>query len=201
MKNLSPAEPTSARNIVYTVHFSAVDATDRVEVERFIGGIFQQAYGANITHFMPFLMSLRNLEGKLIAACGLRSAADERLFLEIYMDQPVEAILSERTRSTVLRSDIIEIGNFSVAEPGMARLLNNAIFDQLYVTSKRWAVFTVVPALHNALIKSDIFPDYLCDADISRLPPEARAEWGSYYDQKPQVMAIRRTERRRNNRL
>jgi len=183
----------------YTVHFSGPDAEDRAEIEQFIGEIFHRAYNAKITHFMPYLMSLRDLDGQLIAACGLRSAATERLFLEAYMDKPVEQLLSERTGSPVQRNDIVEIGNFSVAEMGMARPLITAIFDQLHATSKQWAVFTIVQLLHNSLIKQNIFPKILCNADIKHLAPADQAEWGSYYQQNPQVMAVRRMERRREN--
>ena len=186
-------------NHAITVHFSGQDAKDRAEIEQFIGDIFQQAYGAKIKHFMPDLMSLRNPDGKLIAACGLRNAAAERLFLEAYMDRSVEQLLSERTGSPVQRNDIVEIGNFSVAEIGMARLLITAIFDQLHATSKQWAVFTIVQLLHNSLIKQNIFPKILCDAEVTHLPPEEQSEWGSYYQQHPQVMAVRRMERRREN--
>lgn len=194
MTNKIISEPATGINRAFTVHFSKPEAADRGEIEQFIGDIFHQAYGAKIKHFMPYLMNLRDLDGKLIAACGLRSAATERLFVENYMDQPVEVLLSERIGSIVQRSDIVEIGNFSVAEPGMARQLITAIFDQLYATSKQWVVFTTVQVLHNALIKKNITPEILCDADKEHLPLEDQSDWGSYYEQKPQVMAIRRSK-------
>lgn len=184
------------KNRAFTVHFSEPDAEDRAEIEQFIRDIFFQVCGAKVRFFLPILMSLRDLDGRLIAACGIRSAGAERLFLENYMDQPVERVLSERIGSTVLRSDIVEIGNYSVAEIGMSRQLISAIFDQLHATSKQWAVFTAVQVVRNALIKSDIIPEILCDADIKRLPPAEQFEWGNYYEQKPQVMAVRRVERR-----
>ncbi len=178
------------------MHFSGPDAADRAEVERFIADIFFQVCGAKVHFFLPTLMSLRDLDGKLIAACGIRNAGAERLYLENYMDKPVEQVLSERLGSTVLRSDIVEIGNYSVAELGISRKLSAAIFDQLHATSKQWAVFTAVQLVRNALLKLDIVPEILCDADIKHLPPAEQSEWGSYYEQNPQVMAIRRMERR-----
>ncbi|MCX7192295.1 MAG: thermostable hemolysin [Proteobacteria bacterium] len=197
MRKLSERQITSPS---YTVQFSGRDAADRVEVEQFIRDIFFQACGAKVRFFLPVLMSLRDLDGHLIAACGIRNAGRERLFLENYMDRPVEQILSERVGSPVLRSDIVEIGNYSVAETGLSRLLISAIFDQLHATSKQWAVFTAIQLVRNALIKQNIFPRVLCDADIESLPPEEQSEWGDYYEQKPQVMAIRRMERRRESR-
>lgn len=193
----------SDRNILNrpcTVHFSKQDAADRNEIEQFIRKIFYQACGARVRFFLPTLMSLRDKDGKLIAACGIRNAGAEPLFLENYTDKPVEQLLSEREGVIVQRSDLVEIGNYSVSEMGLSRLLISAIFDQLHATSKQWAVFTAIQLVRNALIKQNIFPRILCDADISRLPPEDQSEWGSYYEQKPQVMAIRRMERRRERR-
>lgn len=179
----------------FSVHFSQRDATDRAEVEQFIGDVFRKVYGAKIRRFKPCLMSLRDHDNKLVAACGFRSAALEPLFLENYLDQPIEAMLSERTGLPVKRGDIVEVGNLSVTEPGMARYLIAAIVNQLHATSKQWAVFTAVPMVRNAFIKMGLNPVMLGDADRSRLPAEEQAEWGSYYAQKPQIMAVRRIER------
>lgn len=184
----------------FTVHFSGRDSPDRVEIEQFIARIFHQTCGAKVRFFLPVLMSLRDPDGKLIAACGIRSAGKERLFLENYTDQPIEKLLSERTGSVVSREDIVEVGNYSVAEMGMSRMLISAIFDQLHATSKQWAVFTAVQLVRNALIKQNIFPKILCDADIKKLPVKEQSEWGDYYEQNPQVMAIRRMGRHRESR-
>ena len=185
----------------FNVHFSQHDAADRAEVERFISDVFREAYGAKIKGFKPCLMSLRDHDNKLVAACGFRSAALEPLFLENYQDQPIEAVLSERTGLPVERGDIVEVGNFSVTETGVARYLITAIVDRLHDTSKQWAVFTAVPLVRNAFIKMGLNPVILGDADKSRLPAEEQEEWGSYYAQKPQVMAVRRSERRSQPRL
>ena len=185
----------------FGMHFSQPDADDRAEVERFINDVFHQAYGAKIKRFKPCLMSLRDQDNKLVAACGFRSAALEPLFLETYLDQPIEAILSEHVGFPVRRNDIVGVGNFSVAEPGMARYLITAINDHLHDTHNQWAVFTAVPVLRNAFIKLKMNPVILGDADKDRLPPEEQAEWGSYYAQKPQVMAVQRIDRRSNPRV
>ena len=185
----------------FNVHFSQHDAADRAEVEQFISDVFREAYGAKIKGFKPCLMSLRDHDNRLVAACGFRRAALEPLFLETYLDQPIEAVLSERVGFPVRRDDIVGVGNFSVAEPGMARYLITAINDHLHDTSNQWAVFTAVPVLRNAFIKMGMNPVILGDANKSRLPPEEQEEWGSYYTQKPQIMAVRRSERRSQPRL
>jgi hypothetical protein len=185
----------------FTVRFSKSESADRDELERFISNIFHQAHGAETKRFKPYLMSLRDHDDQLIAACGLQSAATERLFLEFYLDQPTEAVLSEHTGSPVKRGEIVEIGGFSVAESGMARYLITAINDQLHFTSKQWAVLTAVPSLRDAFVRLGMKPEILADADINRLPPEDRMEWGNYFEQKPQIIAIRRMERRNKPRI
>lgn len=179
-----------------TVHFSEQDAPDRAEIEEFIRIVFFQVCGAKVRFFLPTLMSLRDPNGKLVAACGIRNAGTERLFLENYMEKPVEQVLSERIGATVDRNDIVEIGNYSVAELGLSRQLSSVIFEQLHATSKKWVVFTAIQLVHNALTKLGITPVILCDASIDRLPPEEQTEWGSYYEQCPKVMAIQRIESR-----
>jgi hypothetical protein len=180
----------------FTVRFSKYDSADRDEIERFIIDIFHHTYGADIKRFKPYLMSLRDQDDKLIAVCGLHSAATERLFLESFLDQPIEAVLSVHTGFPVKRGDIVEIDNFSVAELGMSRHLVTAINDQLYFTSKQWAVLTATPALRDVFIDLGLNPEILADTDMNLLTSEDRLAWGKYFEQKPQIMAIRRTERR-----
>lgn len=185
----------------FTVHFSKYDSAGRAELERFMSVIFRRDYGVEMMRFKPYLMSLRDRDDKLIAACGLQSAAIERLSLECFLDQPIETVLSEHTGHPVKRGDIVEISYLSIAKPDMARYLITAINDQLHFTSKQWAVFTAVPSLRDAFINLGMNPEILNAADMNRLFPEDRMEWGSYFEQKPQLMAIRRVERRNKSRI
>jgi hypothetical protein len=175
-----------------SVHFSMPDAADRAELEAFIRHQFYQAHGAQIKFFMPCLMSLRDSTGKLMAACGLRSATDEPLFLETYLDQSIEARLSAAMGYTIRRTEIVEVGNFAVATPGAARCLVHEIIKQLHLTAKQWAVFTIIPLISNAFAKMGVQAEALGEAKIDRIPAEERENWGRYYEQKPQIMAVRR---------
>ena len=103
----NPAIAIAGRS--FQVNFSRPDATDRAEIEQFIGEAFRQAYGAKLRRFKPCLMSLRDQDNKLVAACGCISAALEPLFLETYLDQPIEAALSERIGFPIDRNDIVEV--------------------------------------------------------------------------------------------
>ena len=180
----------------FTVRFSKYDSADRAEIEQFIIKTFHHTYGADIRRFKPYLMSLRDQEQRLIGVCGLHSATKEKLFVERFLEMPIEALLSAHTGLTVNRADIVEIDNFSVEDLGMSRYLVTAINDQLYFTAKQWAVLTATPALRNVFIDLGLSPETLADADDGLLSSQDRQAWGNYFDQVPKILAIKRMDRR-----
>ncbi|WP_137718598.1 thermostable hemolysin [Methylobacillus flagellatus] len=177
-----------------TVTMSGPDAADRAELQGYIHQIFKRAYGADVRDFMPQLLSLRDAHGDLLAVCGLRHADSTPLFLERYLDRPVQQALALATGQQVPREQLIEIGNLAVGEPSSSRCLLAAISLYLHGTDTRWAVFTGISALRNSLTKLNMQLHPLGTASIERLPAHERAAWGSYYQQKPLVMAIQRQQ-------
>jgi hypothetical protein len=173
--------------------FEVVSAAQRTRVERFISHAYQTAYRARINAFMPHLGAVLR-DDDLLAACGLREAGAERLFLETYLDQPVEQRLSELTQSYVGRGSIVEVGNLAISRPGAARLLIGMLTEHLAGRGCEWAVFTAVPVLRNNFAALRIPRLVLADARPERLDPHVREAWGSYYDCSPQVSAVRVTD-------
>ncbi len=180
----------SAENVHTSI--SGPEAQDRAELEQFVHRIFARAYDANVKEFMPQLMSLRNDSGELLAVCGLRHAENSSLFLERYLPQPVEHVISAQSGQPVVRNDIVEIGNLAVAHPETARSLLASISLYLHGTSTTWGVFTGIPSLRNALSKLNMHLLPLGWASLAHLAESERADWGRYYDEKPQVMAVKR---------
>ena len=68
----------------------------RERVESFIAQRFLDVHGARISNFMPTLLALLDEEGNPRAALGVRDAGFEPLFLEYYLDRPVESVLARR---------------------------------------------------------------------------------------------------------
>jgi len=169
--------------------FFRAGAHERPLVEGFIRRGFERAYGAHLTLLMPTLMSLRR-DADIVAACGLRAAAVEQLFLETYLDQPVETALSGATGKSIGRTEIVEVGNLVIARAGHARRLIFHLTTHLHSTGPAWVVFTAVPALRNNFRRLGIPLVTLGTADGKRLPAAARAEWGDYYEQAPAVTAV-----------
>ena len=80
--------------------------------EAFVADKFQAAWQSRVTSFMPWLLSMHCL-GSCSAVAGIRKAAWERLFLERYLDESIEAGLREATGTAIKRSAIVEIGNLA----------------------------------------------------------------------------------------
>ena len=174
-----------------TAHTVAKDAPCRAEVEGFIKTVFALVYGANISPFMPDLVSLRDSNGILMAAFGLRSAANETLFLEQYIDIPIQQLLTEQLGRTITRHEITCIGNLAVANPRNAGVLIAHVIQHSLDIGIEWAVATAHHSLQNGLIKGGRDVYALSPADPARLTPEALKQWGSYYRHLPQIVAIR----------
>lgn len=174
-----------------TVTTSDAHASDRTEIEQFIHNVFAIKYGANVQHFMPQLVSLRNANGELVAAFGLRKAESEPLFLEQYLDTPIEAVLSNHFNKPISRNQITEIGNLAVANPKNAGVLIAHVIQHSLDIGVEWCVATAHHRLQNGLIKGGRDVYALATVDKNRLSPTELVNWGSYYENQPQVVAIR----------
>ena len=165
--------------------------SDRAEVETFIAEVFYRAYRANIKYFMPKLIALRDENHHLMAAFGMRWAKNTPLFLEQYLDGPIEKVISNSLNQTVSRTDVTEIGNLAVIDPRNSGILIAHAIQHSIEAGVQWCVATAHHTLQNGLVKGgvDVFP--LHAVNPHRLPADELADWGSYYDQQPQVIAVR----------
>lgn len=162
---------------------------DRQQTEHFIHDCFHSAYGADITHFMPRLFELSTRRGERVAAFGIRSAADEPLFLEHYLAQPIEQVLGAKLGTELKRDKIVEVGNLAAIYPGAARWLIVALTVKLYQSGFEWVVFTGTSTLRNGFRRLGLHPIELGPASLTQLPEAERTQWGSYYETSPVVMA------------
>lgn len=157
-------------------------------VEGFIHDRFADKYGAEITAFMPHLLRLYTDAGETIAAAGYRPASNGRLFLEAYLDRPVDEVVSELCGEPVSRDAIVEVGNMADSHPGTGRAGITAWTAYLSGMGYTWCVFTGVKMLRNGFRRLGIETRIICDADPARLKPEQVRLWGSYYETGPVVM-------------
>lgn len=176
---------------------------ERMQVERFIHKVYRERYGARVRHYAPVLVSLRDPEGVIIAAAGYRIAEAAPLFLERYLAQPVEALLERHTPQRVLRQRIVEVGHLSASQAGAGKRLIHLMGPHLAGLGLEWVVGTLTQELQHLFVRLGITPLALGVADPALLGAAA-ADWGSYYDHRPVVvagridLALRMLERRRS---
>lgn len=163
---------------------------ERAALERFIAERFSLVHGARIGHFCAQLVGIRDALGIWQAGAGYTAAASGPLFLEQYLDRPVEELLGRATRTSVARNHVAEVGNLAAAAPGMGRTLIPAIGRHLHRLGYRWVVFTATRELRNAFERLQLRPLMLAPALPGRLP-DGGASWGSYYAHDPAVMGGR----------
>lgn len=187
-------DPETGLPLVFQL--SGTEHIGRRAVEAYISGQFQQVYGARLRHFMPWLLSYG--EGQQMhGVLGLRRATREPLFLEQYLDEPVEAVLAEKAGVPVNRADIVEIGNLVATARGGSRLLFLMLAELCAAADLTWAIFTATPEVQHLLQKLTDNQLVLCRADGARLGAEL-ADWGTYYNTRPAVVAVNvRAERER----
>jgi hypothetical protein len=160
----------------------------RASLQRFIAHTYAASFGARVGHFAEHLVGIASPTGEWRAAVGYTLARAPSLFLERYLDAPVEQVLGRVLGVAIAREQIVEVGNFAACTPGAARhviVRMTALLQQLRLG---WVVFTATRSLLNSFVRLRIEPIHLAHADPARLP-DGGASWGCYYATRPAVMA------------
>jgi len=181
------AAVTPAQTTELKIH--PVGAPARAAIEAFIQQRYAQRYGARVQGWPPFLASLE-IDGETVAAAGYRDA-NEPLYLERYLPAPIETCLAQPVMGVPSRARIVEAGTFAATQSGAGRLLVPMLATHLHQEGYEWAVTTVTQALRHLFLRLGLAPQFLGEARREQLPPEERADWGSYYDHDPVVLAAR----------
>ncbi len=160
---------------------------ERKEVEWFIREVYARRYGAHVRHFAPVLAYLRD-GGEIVAAAGYREARDSPLFLERYLDAPVEDLLCRGSGVVPARSSIVEVGHLAATRAGEGRRLILMLGAHLAEHEFQWVVSTLTRELRLLFLRIGVTPLTLGVASPDVLGDEA-AQWGSYYHHSPLVLA------------
>ncbi|MFJ4453835.1 thermostable hemolysin [Pseudomonas sp. NPDC089392] len=158
----------------------------RGELEHFIHQCFSDVHHADVHHYLPELLALRDSHGRLIAAAGVRPASSGLLFLERYLDEPLESAITRVAGVTLPRECMVEVGNLASLSAGSARIMITAVTWLLATRELRWVAFTGASTLINSFQRLGLVPTVVAQADPSRLDEPAE-HWGHYYDQHPHV--------------
>lgn len=160
----------------------------RAEVEAFVAGVFAQRFDAELREFAPRLVSLHDDDDRIVAAAGYRRAGDGPLFLEHYLEAPVEHLLAPAAGSAPARPAIVEVGHLAAARAGEGRQLIRLLGVHLAAQGFQWVVSTLTEELRHLFVRLGVAPLALGRADPQLLGDAARC-WGTYYDHSPVVLA------------
>jgi len=167
-----------------------VGSPGRLEIEAFIRAVYRERYGAELQHFAPMLVGLHDTHGDCVAAAGYRAAHTGPLFLERYLPAPVESLLPSPAGRWPLRQHIVEVGHLAAVRAGEGRRLILRLGPHLAAQGFEWVVSTLTQELRNLFVRMGVAPLSLGVADPAVLGEQA-AQWGSYYDHRPRVLAGR----------
>lgn len=181
IKRYTPLSPTK---ICVTHRYSP----ERRRIERFIEQTFLNSYNAHILYHYPSLMSVHDEEHNILAALGFRYAKDEPLFLESYLDYPIETILEHTYHQPISRNVIAEIGNLASNGQGASIFLFTALNAYLAQQGIEINTVTATDFLSKYFRKLGLKETFLAHADKNRLYNHG-VNWGSYYDENPRVIA------------
>ena len=181
--------PDSGPQSGAALQFTVCVATDpgRAEIEAFIRDVYARRFGAQVRHFMPVLACLRDATG-IVAAAGYRNARQSPLFLERYLDAPVETLLPRGQSAAPARETIVEVGHLAATRPGEGRRLILLLGPHLARQRFEWVVSTLTEELRRLFLRIGVTPLTLGAADPAALGDEA-LHWGSYYEHRPLVLA------------
>jgi hypothetical protein len=149
--------------------------------------VYRQRYGARIVHFAPQLIAFQDEIGQWLAAAGYTPAAVAPLFVEQYLDVPIEEAITARVGVPVTRVQVVEAGNLAAVDPGAARNMIVHLAAILHRMQLGWVVLTCTRALLNSFVRLGLAPIALAHANPQRLP-DCGKSWGSYYQTDPIVV-------------
>jgi hypothetical protein len=183
----NPAVQRAAAGLRFGVH--APGDPGREAVEGLIRRVYAERFGARVKQFAPVLVSLQEGEGacaRPVAAAGFRFAT-QPLFLERYLDLPIEQLLASEG-SVPARARIVEVGHLAAVRAGEGRRLILRLAQHLAALQVEWVVSTLTEELRQLFTRMGVAPLALGVADPQRLGAGA-ADWGSYYEHHPVVLA------------
>jgi hypothetical protein len=160
----------------------------RVLAEQFVREGFFRTHSACVQSFLPTLLAMSDESGRLRGVVGCRFAGSEALFLERYLNQPIEEVITARTGALVKREQIVEIGNLSCHNSRAARELMGLIPRYLIERGYTWIAFTATSSVRRILRHAGGRAVDLAPAQSVRVA-HGNDDWGRYYDNDPRVMA------------
>lgn len=158
----------------------------RTELESRIRAGFGQHFQACIEGFMPQLAVYRHASGAE-GVIGIRDAAADTLFLESYLDRPIDMAVSQYAGYGVQRGEIAEVGQFVISDRETVADFFRDLVPFLKSQGYDWVCFTGTNRIR-ALLSRIGFEGRPIATAIRERVTASGDDWGSYYDHDPVVI-------------
>ena len=167
----------------YEFRIAESGSPEHARASALVAAQYLKHFGSTESH-APDSMLCQFLDGALVGCVGFESAESGSLFVEQYLDQPIDiALFGVPGR----RKEVVEIGAFAVEARDHALLLMMELADVLSARQFTTAVCTVTAPVRRCLRKLGIESNRLGPAVADRV--DNPVGWGTYYELQPEVLA------------
>jgi len=159
---------------------------------KLIEDVYQRSFGAVIPSHADELIMVKNAQGQVLAATGLR---DERagFFSQTYLDGPAETVISASMGGPVSRDEILEVVTLATTNPTAILPLLTGVAVEGRKRGKTCCLFTATARLRQIFQKIGMDMATLASADAARL--QNADVWGRYYATDPKVCVVMEKQR------
>lgn len=162
------------------------DSIIRLSLESRVRSGFGHHFDACIEGFMPDLAVYRHVSGA-VGVIGIRGASDDLLFLERYVDQPIESVVSDAVQRPIPRREIVEVGQFIVDDKAIVSAFFRDLVPFLRSRGYEWVCFTATNRIRALLSKIGFSGKPVAMATQDKVGNDAM-NWGTYYQFEPCVI-------------
>lgn len=157
---------------------------DRYAAKAHIRKVYRDAYAADVKVFPPTLVVATNMDGHIVCAAGIRTAADG-FFSDTYLDNDLPDAVLAADGKNVPATQIMEVVSLASTTPFPVLTLMDALIAWGRVRNMTCGVFTATRQLRHLLKRTGLPYIELCPA--SRRCVDNPESWGSYYKTDPWV--------------
>ncbi|MCW5253060.1 thermostable hemolysin [Streptomyces sp. SHP 1-2] len=153
--------------------------------------VFAESFGAEVSPdpdlFIRYIEHDATGREEIQACAGISYPENGEVFLEQYLDAPVEEILSAHAGEFVDRRDILQVSSIASVRPSAGMELIQAFPLVFACLGRPYAAMTMTGRLAAVMQRVGVVLHPVCQADGSRLPAAELARWGRYYATRPVV--------------
>ena len=159
----------------------------RSAAEDAIQTLYWKRYNAILATFAPTIVAELDSTGGIACAAGLRFGYG-LLYLENYLNLPVEQFLELHVADAVSRDRVVEVCHLASPDPGRSLSFVHKLIEMLRAMRTEWAIFTATKLLRSLLQRSGLPMLELARAERARVSDSEM--WGSYFEHDPRIMAV-----------